>query len=438
MRYSSIILIVSFAFLFFYVNFASYASISTVEELEKDIEDKNAEIKKLEQEARKYRDAIALEQQRGKTLQEEIKRIDRAITKLRGDISLTEQKIAKVELEIEVLFLQMQRKELAIQKLKSGLAELFKLYAKKEDESFLEIILKYGIFSDFFRQIDQLAQLKDDILSSFTELKQLREELGAVKTEEEAKKDGLDKLKKSLRSRTAAQQSTKRERGELLTETKSQEKKYQELLREQERRRIALEEEVKAIEEKLRVTIDRSRLPKKGKGVLAGPLPDISLASCWKGGDIFKNCLTQYFGYTEFAAVGAYQGKGHNGIDFRAEVGIQVISAESGNVEAIGDTDLGCKGASYGKWILIRHPNNLSTLYAHLSAIFVVSGQEIKREQIIGSSGKSGYATGPHLHFGVFASEAVRVDAIPSKVCGRKMTLPLSPSNGYLNPSDYL
>lgn len=430
--------IIILTFLFFCVCFSSSIRASTIEDLQKDIENKNLEIKKLEQEAKKYRDAIASEQQRGRTLQEEIKRIDRAIAKLRNDIALTEQKIAKTVLEIDVLALQMQGKELAIQKLKGGLAGLLESYAQKEKESLLEIILKHGILSDFFGQIDRITQLKENIVSSLADLKRLREELGIAKADEEAKKEGLDTLKESLHSRTSAQQSTKQERGELLTETKNQEKKYQDLLREQERRRIALEEEVDAIEEKLRVTIDRSRLPTKGRGVLAGPLPDVSLTSCWKGGDIFDNCITQYFGYTEFAAVGSYQGKGHNGVDFRAEIGTHVMSADSGNVVAVGDTDLGCRGASYGKWVLIHHPNNLSTLYAHLSAVSAAAGQEVKRGQVIGSSGKSGYATGPHLHFGVFATEAVRVDAISSKVCGRKMTLPLSPSNGYLNPLDYL
>ena len=136
--------------------------------------------------------------------------------------------------------------------------------------------------------------------------------------------------------------------------------------------------------------------------------------------------------------MGSYGGKGHNGVDFRAENGTPVQSTEAGIVQGVGDTDTGCRRASYGKWILVKHENNLSTLYAHLSAISVSQGQTIKRGERIGLSGQSGYATGPHLHFGVYASQAVTIEAIRSQVCGRLMTLPLSAVNGYLNPLDYL
>ncbi|MBI3630851.1 MAG: M23 family metallopeptidase [Candidatus Sungbacteria bacterium] len=204
--------------------------------------------------------------------------------------------------------------------------------------------------------------------------------------------------------------------------------------------RPALADEVRQIEEKIQVTIDPSLLPRKGTGVLGWPLPNISLGTCRLElkQDALTNCITQFFGYTSFAAIGGYNGKGHNGADFRAEIGTPVLSADDGDVTATGDTDAGCRAASYGKWILIRHPNNLSTLYGHLSLINVSAGQGVKRGEQIGYSGKTGYATGPHLHFSVFATQAVQVQDIRSRVCGRTMTLPVSAINGYLNPLDYL
>ena len=135
---------------------------------------------------------------------------------------------------------------------------------------------------------------------------------------------------------------------------------------------------------------------------------------------------------------GGYAGKGHNGIDIRASNGTEILSAESGTVRGVGDTDEVCRRASYGKWILIDHGNNLTTLYAHLSLVKVLPGQAVSRGELIGYSGNSGYATGPHLHFSVFAHEAVEIGNLKSKVCGRIMTLPLSPFNGYLDPLNYL
>ena len=205
-----------------------------------------------------------------------------------------------------------------------------------------------------------------------------------------------------------------------------------------ERKRYELAQEIADIENQIRITIDPSLLPSKRAGVLAFPLEDAGHISCWSRGADVKNCVTQFFGSTDFAAAGAYNGKGHNGVDFRATMGTPTLSSESGVVEAVGDTDAGCVGASYGKWILVTHRNNLSTLYAHLSSIGVRAGQEVARGALIGFSGNSGYATGPHLHFGVYATQAVRIEDLRSKVCGRIMTLPISPYNGYLNPLDYL
>ena len=53
----------------------------------------------------------------------------------------------------------------------------------------------------------------------------------------------------------------------------------------------------------------------------------------------------------------------------------------------------------YGKLIVISHPGNLFTVYAHASKLLVKKGQEVYRGQAIGKIGTTGRSTGPHLHF---------------------------------------
>ena len=55
-----------------------------------------------------------------------------------------------------------------------------------------------------------------------------------------------------------------------------------------------------------------------------------------------------------------------------------------------------------GEYIIINHNNGYYTLYAHLSERYVSVGQEVTIGQTIGAMGQSGYATGPHLHFGLW------------------------------------
>jgi len=421
-----------------FLAFSSTSRASVIDELRQEIKKRNEEIKKLEEEANQFREEIAEHQERGKTLSAEIKRLDRNISQIRRDIALTERKIERLELEIEVLILEIRSKELSIQKFKSGLASLIEALFEKERESPLASLIKYPALSEFFKQIDYFAMFKEKVIETVSDLKDFKKELEIKKSEVEDKKKEEEDLRTALRGRNAALVEARKERTYILAETKNQEKKYRQLLDEREKKIAALSEEIREIEEKIRITIDPSLLPPKGSGVLGWPLSKIFLISCGENSGKTENCITQFFGYTQFAATGGYNGKGHNGVDFRASFGTPVFSAEKGTVQAVGDTDIGCRGASYGKWILIRHNNGLSTLYAHLSGINVSAGQEVSRGERIGFSGSSGYATGPHLHFTVFASQAVEITSLRSRVCGRLMVLPLAPINGYLNPLDYL
>ena len=139
------------------------------------------------------------------------------------------------------------------------------------------------------------------------------------------------------------------------------------------------------------------------------------------------------------AAKKLYVSGSHNGVDFGAPVGTRVLAAASGKVIGTGDTDPVCPGASYGKWVLVRHTNGLTTVYGHLSAIASYEGQDVVQGQIIAYSGSTGYATGPHLHLSVFASNGVQVTSLVSKACaGRVYRIPIAAANAYLDPMLYL
>jgi murein DD-endopeptidase MepM/ murein hydrolase activator NlpD len=114
------------------------------------------------------------------------------------------------------------------------------------------------------------------------------------------------------------------------------------------------------------------------------------------------------------------------------------MAAMSGKIIGISNTDLvpGCY--SYGQWIMIKHPNGLSTLYAHLSVESVAVGDTVATGQIIGYSGNTGYTTGPHLHFGVYASDGVQIKKFDTSINCKGATIPVADFKAYLNPLSYL
>ena len=87
--------------------------------------------------------------------------------------------------------------------------------------------------------------------------------------------------------------------------------------------------------------------------------------------------------------------KQHNGVDYGAPSGTPVRTVGDGTVEFAGWQN------GYGNVIAIKHSNNRSTVYAHLSRIDVRKGQRVDQGARIGAVGATGWATGPHLHFEV-------------------------------------
>ncbi|HET7420148.1 MAG TPA: M23 family metallopeptidase [Candidatus Dormibacteraeota bacterium] len=92
---------------------------------------------------------------------------------------------------------------------------------------------------------------------------------------------------------------------------------------------------------------------------------------------------------------------GHDGYDY-ALTYEPVAAAAPGRVIVADWLVPGCHTCLSGKTVEIDHGNGLLTFYGHLSNILVGKGQYVYRGQVIGISGMTGTATGPHLHFGVY------------------------------------
>jgi len=92
---------------------------------------------------------------------------------------------------------------------------------------------------------------------------------------------------------------------------------------------------------------------------------------------------------------------GHDGYDYGLYYE-PVAAASPGRVMLADWLVPGCSTCLSGKTIEINHGNGLLTFYGHLSKILVAKGQYVVRGQVIGISGMTGTATGPHLHFGVY------------------------------------
>ncbi len=86
----------------------------------------------------------------------------------------------------------------------------------------------------------------------------------------------------------------------------------------------------------------------------------------------------------------------HRGVDISVPEGTAVRAMAPGRVRFAGTM------SGYGKVVWIDHDDDLRTVYAHLSEIRAVEGETVGGDDVIGLSGSSGGATGPHLHFEIW------------------------------------
>ena len=86
---------------------------------------------------------------------------------------------------------------------------------------------------------------------------------------------------------------------------------------------------------------------------------------------------------------------------WRAHLGVDYAAATGTPVRTVGDGVVDFAGVQngFGNVVMVKHRNNQTTVYAHLSRIHVKKGQTVGQGQNIGAVGSTGWATGPHLHF---------------------------------------
>ncbi len=390
--------------------------------------DRTSKIDQLKKEIDTYKAAAEQTHQEATTLDSAVKELTGTKNKISSKISDTQSTIDSTQTKIESLEQQIADAEAHIKIVEQSIGEAIRTLQIDSDRSLAEMILGPSSLSVALANSETLSSVQGALASRKKEIAATRDELAATKSELNGKKQNLLSLKDTLADQKKAVETTEKEKASLLAQTKNKESEYQRLIVEKVAQEEEFESELNAYQSQLKGTVDQNSLPSQGTGVLAWPVEN--------------PVITQQFGMTAFAQTARAYNKsiGHNGIDLKASIGTPIMAAESGTVMGTGNTDLGCPRSSYGKWILIKHENGLATIYGHLSYIKVATGQQVSRGEVIALSGVTGYATGPHLHFGVLAADVAQVGPLRHadgsvSSCG---PMPIAPLEGYLNPINYL
>ena len=395
------------------------SSAQSLDEIRSQIADHNKEIQELEREIAGYQRQLNALGGQKQTLQTSISSLDTQRAKLTAQIRNTQTKINAQNLMLVDLRAQIDDSEETISIEKQALAQTIRKMSVADDESLVEQLFSSSSLTEAWTAADQMAAFNIAVHDHSISLAAIKEELEGQEEKVSESKQQLSMLSSDLSGQRGSLDATKAAKAELLNQTKAQEASYQALIAQKRAEQASFQSALFNLSSLLKQA-DTTTVPAPGKGTLRWPLDSIR--------------VTQEFGRTVDSGR-LYASGTHDGMDFAAAVGTPVRAALAGTVQEINQGAV--QNCQYGKWVIIKHNNGLTTLYAHLSSIDVSKGSSVASGQIIGSAGMTGYATGPHLHFTVYNSSALSFKQYTCR-SGPTVTIPIAPPNGYLNPRAYL
>lgn len=360
---------------------------ATSDEIKNKIDDLQATIEDLEKQQAIYEKNISLKRKEGATLKSQISIIESNISKTRLEISKKEASIKKTNLEIEEINNEIDDKEVEIDHLKDDIGGLLRKIYQEDNKGYLEIFLLNQRVSDYFDSIKAQVDIQASLQQKLDAVKDAKVNLENKEKRLRDKKSELEDLKKELSYQKSVLEQDRKGKNYLLQQTQGAEWKFQTLLAQAKAEMKQTEKEISYLENDLRKKIAEEEEWKKiqaGILVFSWPVPNNGITSPFHDPDYpFRSWLGE-----------------HPAIDIRARQGTSIKASAPGYV---GKAKNGGMGYSY---ILLIHQNGFSTLYGHVSKLYVQAGEYVKRGDIIGLSGGTPgtpgagpFCTGPHLHF---------------------------------------
>lgn len=346
------------------------------DKLEQVQKEKESTSKQLEQE--KIKEQQYLEQI--DSIEDEMLAVLDEIEHLNHQLDELEIEINKSNLELEIKEKELVQTEQELQEKVALLNGRVSNIYKNKNLTFIQAIINSESFLDFLSKLKMMTLIAEQDAQVVQEIKIKRQAIINIKNAILQLSQVLEVQKQDLENLIQVKEGKKVDLEEIYEQKKS-------LLSETIAHKstlLAMEKQLAAKEAEIKKTLESYRYGNAPSGRFAWPTNGI---------------LTSGFGYRSSPVFGAT--RFHSGIDIGCDTGTPVIAAEGGQV--VQTAHIG----GYGLSVLIYHGGGVATFYAHLSGFAVSGGQTVKRGQVIGYVGTTGWTTGPHLHF------EVRVNGVP-------------------------
>ena len=410
----------------------SIAHAQTADEIQAKIDQRNQDIADLQKEIAGYQSQIDSLGTQASSLSSTLKSLDLTQKQLAAKIEVTQNQIAAKNLDISQLGGQIDDKEDSIADDDRIITQSLLTIDQTDDSSLIEIALSSNSIAGSIQELDQLAQVQKSLVDRIASLRSDKADLEDSKTRSESDRADLTGLASQLTAQQAIVQSTSKEQSDLLKQTNQSEASYKALLATKQAQYNAMQQEILDYDAQLKLIVSPSSISSDcSRRALSG----LSPRSASRSTSAIRTSRQPIRRSTAATATTASTSQPRSASP--------VMAALSGEVVGVAQhRQLPGLLLNSAKWIMIKHANGLSTLYAHLSLQSVKVGDTVETGQIIGYSGNTGYTTGPHLHFGVYATQGVQITlfhdqhALPRR-CSTHPAFPAT-LDAYLNPLSYL
>lgn len=337
----------------------------------------NDELKKRERELEELNqklEALDAEIDENRNLQsqtnQKINSVQNSIKTLEGEIEQLNIKIDNTEIAIDEKTKELAEAEEKIGEKNELLNDRLRVMYKTGTIGYVEVLFGAEDFTDLLSRIDMIQMIVVHDQNLITFLKEQRDIVATKKLE-------LETIQEEL----LALIDTKLKKQDELTVALNNLIAYKEDLKKDESSMIELE-----------------KAAQNDADQLTDIIKNMKLAATYVGGEMMwpvpgKYSISSYFGNRVHPISKEYTM--HTGIDIESPRKTPFVAAQTGTVVFANWF------AGYGKAIIIDHGGGYTTLYGHLDVISVTVGQVVKKGEVIGQTGNTGYSTGPHLHFEV-------------------------------------
>ncbi|MFA6042359.1 MAG: peptidoglycan DD-metalloendopeptidase family protein [Patescibacteria group bacterium] len=380
---------------------AQVSGNTTVEELNRTIEQREAERKQLQQKQEEYAAKVAEKQKVAASLHGELELLDAQMQKAEADMQTIDFAVEDKQREITATQLQIESTEKDMQTKRAYLGELVRTIHRYDQKDPLELLVIHNSFSDVVNDLRTTTTMERQVTDTLTDLKGVKVNLERERQDREVRKRELENLEKELLATQTSLNDQKTYKGTLLDETKSSEQQYANLLDQSRQEQLSADSDIRQLQEQV-----KAKLEPNGQGSDDGLTKftgnrNVQLAwpvSPAKG-------ISAYFHDPSYPYRKYFE---HPAIDVPTPQRTPIAAPDDGYVAR-------AKNAGFGySYILLVHSNSISTVYGHVSQINVAEDTFVKKGQIIGLSGgmpgtpgAGNMTTGPHLHF------EVRLNGIP-------------------------